>query len=238
MKNSKEYSPKIEKLFKGLKKDAAEVKPVSYDEPIDAIVYAFVSAFTTEANVGKILKRVAGHFVDINDLRVSRPEEIAEVFGDMSEPSIASAQSMTTVLNAIYDKYDKVSLGGLTEEGKRQARKDLEEITGMTPFAVAYTFLTALGGHAIPLTERMVAYLRENDMVHPDATIQEIESFLERQISAADAYAFYAVLRGQAEGGVKSAVKTNAKAAAKKAAKPAAKSAEKKTTAKKKTPKK
>jgi endonuclease III len=234
MKNSKEYSPKIEKLFKSLKKEAAEVKPVSYDEPIDAIVYAFVSAFTTEANVGKILKRIAGHFVDINDLRVSRPEEIAEVFGDMSEAAIASAQSMTMVLNAIYEKYDKVSLGGLTEEGKRQARKDLEEIAGMTPFAVAYTFLTALGGHAIPLTERMVAYLRENDLAHPDATLQEIESFLERQVSAADAYTFYAVLRSQAEGGVKPAVKANSKPAAKKAAKPAGK----KTAVKKKPAKK
>lgn len=234
MKNSKEYSPKIEKLFKSLKKEAAEVKPVSYDEPIDAIVYAFVSAFTTEANVGKILKRIAVHFVDINDLRVSRPEEIAEVFGDMSEAAIASAQSLTMVLNAIFDKYDKVSLGGLTEEGKRQARKDLEEIPGMTPFAVAYTFLTSLGGHAIPLTDAMAAYLRQSDLVHPDATLQEIESFLERQIGAADAYTFYALLRSQSEGGVKPAVKANSKPAAKKAAKPA----EKKTAAKKKPVKK
>lgn len=243
MKNSKDYGPKIEKLFKTLKKDISAVAPVSYGEPIDAIVYAFISAFTTEANVGKILKRIAGHFVDINDLRVSRPEEIAEVFGDMSEPAIASAQSMTMVLNAIFEKYDKVSLSGLTDEGKRQARKDLGEIPGMTPFAVAYTFLTALDGHAIPLTDAMIGYLKQNELVHPESTPQEIESFLERQISAADAYTFYALLRAEAEGGRNSAkaaksAKTGKPTAPKNTAKSGAKTAAKKTAPKKKTAKK
>ncbi len=231
MKNSKDYCVKIKKLFQTLKKGAAAVTPVHYDTPVDAIVYAFISAFTTEANAGRIIKRVNGHFVDLNDLRVSRPEEITEVFGDMSPAAAASAEAMTQVLNAIFDKYDKVTLSGLTDEGKRQARKDLEEIRGMTPFTVAYTFLTALGGHAIPLTEKMVGYLQQNELVHPEATLQEIESFLERQISAADAYTFYMLLRAEAEGGAKTAAKP---AAPKAAPKPAAK----KTTVNKKTPKK
>jgi endonuclease III len=237
MKNSKDYSPRIEKLFKTLKKDAPAIAPVTYNEPIEAIVYAFISAFTTEANVGKIQKRITGHFVDINDLRVSRPEEIAEVFGDMSEPAIASAQAMTTVLNAIFEKFDRVSLAGLTDEGKRQARKDLQDIPGMTPFTVAYTFLTALDGHAIPLTDAMVSYLKQNEMVHPESTPQEIESFLERQISAADAYAFYALLRAEAEGSRMSS-KAGKNAAPKKAAKVKTKQTVKKTSPKKKTGKK
>lgn len=244
MKNSKDYCVKIKKLFQTLKKNGAAVTPVSYDTPVDAIVYAFISAFTTEANAGRILKRIGTHFVDLNDLRVSRPEEITEVFGDMSESATASAQAMTRVLNAIFDKYDKVTLSGLTDDGKRQARKNLEEIPGMTPFTVAYTFLTALDGHAIPLTEKMVDYLKQNELVHPESTLQEIESFLERQIIAADAYTFYVLLRAEAEGGVKPAAKTaapkaSAKPAIQKAApKSAAKKEIKKTTVKKKTPKK
>lgn len=234
MKNSKEYSPKIEKLHKSLKKTS--VAPPTYADPVDAIVYAFINAFTTEANAARILKRINTHFVDINDLRVSRPEEILEVFGEQSEQAAASAQAMIAVLNVIFEKFDKVSLKALTEEGKRQARKDLEDIPGMTPYAAAYTFLTALGGHAIPLTEAMLQYLQQNELAHPDADIQEVESFLERQIPAADAYAFYALLRATAECSSKAAAKSARKTTSK--AKTAAKTAAKKTTVKKKTPKK
>lgn len=230
MKNSKEYSPKIEKLLKSLKKGSASVAPPRYADPVEAIVYAFISAFTTEANAAKLIKRIDSHFVDINDLRVSRPEEILEVFGDQSEAAAASAQAMVAVLNAVFEKFDKVSLMPLAEEGKRQARKTLEDVPGMTPFATAYTFLTALGGHAIPLTDAMIAYLKHNELVHPEASGQEIESFLERQIGAADAYTFYAMLRIESEGGVKPAVKPKAK---KRAGNPAAKK-----TIKKRTPKK
>ena len=236
MKNSKDYCGKIKKQFQALKKNGPAVTAVKYDTPVDAIVYAFISTFTTEANASRIMKRLNSHFVDLNDLRVSRSEEIMEVFGDTSPEAAASAEAMTKVLNAIFDKYDKVTLSGLTEEGKRQARKELEEIPGMTPFTVAYTFLTALGGHAIPLTDKMVDYLKQNELVHPEATPQEIESFLERQVGAADAYKFYLLLRTETEGGVRpAAAKTGGKAPAQKTA---SKKEPKKRAVNKKTPKK
>ena len=103
----------------------------------------------------------------------------------------------------------------------------------MTSFAAAYTVLTAIGGHAIP-DRRYGDYLRQHDLVHPDSTLQEIESFLERQIAAADAYTFYTLFRAESEGGVHAAPKASAKA--KKA--PAKKTGGQKATAKKKIPKK
>lgn len=226
MKNSKEYSPRIEALLKQFKKEADAVEPVVHANPVNAIVYAFVSAFTTETNAMRIFKRIESHFVDVNDLRVSRPEEILEVFGVMSEAAAASAQALTRVLNAIFEKYNKVALDGLTDEGKRQGHKDLQEISGMTPFAVSYTFLTAMDGHAVPLTDAMVDYLVQNELVHPESTRHEIESFLERQIHANDAYFFYACLRGETEGGVKKKTSSRTAPAKKKAA---AKKVKKKT---------
>jgi endonuclease III len=234
MKNSKDYSPKIESLFKTLSTSADPVVPPTYSDPVDAIVYAFISAFTTETNAVKIHRRVRDHFVDMNDLRVSRPEEILEVFGDTSDAAAASAQALTATLNAIFEKYDKVSLQPLGGEGKRQARKELDELAGITPFAAAYTFLTALGGHAIPLTEPMVKYLRDKELVHPEATIQEIESFLERHIAAADAYPFYVFLRAEAEG--RNTKSTRAKTASRGGS--GSKNTKKKKTTQKKTSKK
>ncbi len=215
MKNSKHYSPKVETLLKTLKKKAGPVTPPTYDDPVEAVVYACISAHTTEANAKAIHRRIGAHFVDMNDLRISRPEEIKELYGEPS-PGTESATLLRRILNAIFDTYDKVSLKELTAEGKRQARKELEEIPGMTPFVAAYTFLTALGGHAIPLTDRMIAYLLQHEMIHPKSTQHEIVSFLERHIHAVDAYTFYALLRAETEGGIKPAASKKAKAAPKK----------------------
>ena len=70
---------------------------------------------------------------------------------------------------------------------------------GTSPFAVNYCMLTSLQGHAIPLTKKMIEYLRSNQLVHVDADEQQIEGFLARQISAENAYEFYALLRRHSE---------------------------------------
>ena len=74
-----------------------------------------------------------------------------------------------------------------------------EKIDGVSRFAVDFCCLTSLQGHAIPLTKKMIEYLRSNQLVHPDADEQQIEGFLARQIPAANAYEFYALLRRQSE---------------------------------------
>ncbi len=83
--------------------------------------------------------------------------------------------------------------------GKRPAKQVLEKLDGISHFAVNYCMLTSLQGHAIPLTQKMVEYLRSNELVGPQADEQEIEGFLTRQISAKDAYEFYALLRVESE---------------------------------------
>ena len=238
MKDSKKYSPKVTKLFRALKKDGDVQEMPSYKDPLDAVVFALVGELMDEAVAVRTVRRMEKHFVDKNDLRVSRKEEILDVFKDHSEDAEKSARAMTKTLNTIFEKYDKVSLKFLREEGKRQARKELEEIEGITPFAASYCFLTALDGHAIPLNSKMLEYLRANQLVHPDATDHDIAGFLERQIGAADAYAFYVLLRHEAETAKPVTPKKAVKKTAKKKTATKKKTAAKKTTAKKKTAKK
>ena len=54
--------------------------------------------------------------------------------------------------------------------------------------------LTSLNGHAIPLTKKIRELLKASGYVHHNADEKDITSFLERQISASDAYTFYALL--------------------------------------------
>jgi hypothetical protein len=92
-----------------------------------------------------------------------------------------------------------VSLKALYKMSKRPAKGFLEKIDGTNRFVVDYCMLTSLHGHAIPLTKKMIEYLRSNELVHEGADEREIEGFLARQVSAENAYEFYSLLRRQSE---------------------------------------
>jgi len=207
----------VQKLYGALKRQYPKVQSVTYDEPVEAAVYAILSEKMTEAAARSASKRFADYFVDLNDLRVARPEEVIEVLGVDTPVARDIAATLARVLFAIFDQYNAVSLEALKKIGKRPAKQVLEKLDGISHFVVNYCMLTSLQGHAIPLTQKMVEYLRSNKLVDPQANEQEIEGFLTRQISAKDAYEFYALLRAESESpklqpGRKTARKTKAAA--------------------------
>ncbi len=199
MKNGKEYSQKVQKLYRSLKRKYPRVQKAIYDEPVDALVYAIISAELSEAAAQSAIKRFADYFVDWNDLRISRVEEIAELLGSDTSAARDIALALTTALRAVFSKYNMVSLKALSKMSKRPARAILEKIEGVNRFVVDFCMLTSLHGHAIPLTKKMIEFLRSNDLVHAGADEREIEGFLARQISAEHAYEFYYLLRRESE---------------------------------------
>jgi len=78
MKNSKDYSKKIQTLYRSLSRKYPKVQKVCHEKVIDAIIYAVISAEMSEKKTDSIIKKFANYFVDWNDLRVSRAEEIVE----------------------------------------------------------------------------------------------------------------------------------------------------------------
>jgi endonuclease III len=199
MKKSKDYSQKIQKLYHTLSRKYPKVQKVSHEKVIDAIVYAIISAEMSEKSTDTIIRKFTDYFVDWNDLRVSRTEEIIEVIGKDSSVAADIASRLTTVLNGIFNQFHQVSLEALKKIGKRPAKQALEKIDGISRFVVDYCMLTALGGHAIPLTEDMIKYLKSNELVNPDADQQQIEGFLAKQISAKSGYEFYSLIRQESE---------------------------------------
>lgn len=199
MKNSKEYSRKVNKLYRSLKRKFPKTQKVVYDEPVEALIYAIVSEKMSERAAQSATKKFADYFVDLNDLRVSRAEEIVEVLGSDTPVTRDIALALTRALGAVFDKYNTVSLKALNKVGKRPARQVLEKMNGVSPFAVDYCMLTSLQGHAIPLTRNMMDYLKNNELVHEEADEAEIEGFLARLIPAENAYEFYYLLRHQSE---------------------------------------
>lgn len=199
MKNSKEYSRKVQKLYRSLKRKYGRVQDVTYDEPVEALVCAIVSENITEKAARSAMRRFADYFIDLNDLRVSRPDEIVEVLGSDTPVTRDIALALSRALSAVFDKYNTVSLKAMKRIGKRPAKQALEKMNGVSPFVLNYCMVTSLEGHAIPLTRKMMDYLRSEELVHPGADEEEIEGFLARQISAESGYEFYALLRRASE---------------------------------------
>jgi endonuclease III len=210
MKNSKEYAKKIQNLYRTLKHKNPKVRETSYDTVMDAVVYSIISENMSEKTAESVIKRLPECFVDLNDLRVSRVEEIVEVIGENTPETREVANRIIKILQAIFNDYHKVSLESLKKLGKRPARQILEKIEGTSNFVVDYCMLASLRGHAIPLTDNMIDYLKTNDLVDSDANEKQISGFLAKQISAKNAYEFYALLRHESEK-QKSAVKKKTK---------------------------
>lgn len=240
MKEGKKYGELLLKLFGKLKRayETPEMDPL--EQPADAIVFACLSEYATLQQAREVYRDLCSHFVDINDIRVCRKEEMLEVIGDRIEAENArmTVSRLNQVLNAIFNKYDKVSLEELKELGKREARKEIEELEGMTPYVASYAMLTSLEAHAVPLTDRMIAYLHERQLVHPEAEPSDIYGFIERVVPAKDAMKFYVLLRMDAESDSPTAPGKKKKTDNKKTVKrtTAAKSTAKKTVRKKATP--
>ncbi len=199
MKDSKEYSKKVGKLYRLMKANRSKIKKVTYDSVADALVYAIVSENMSDSSAEGAIKRFEDYFVDLNDLRVSRIEEIIEVLGEDTPVTRDTASRLNRTLKAVFDEHNSVNLESLKKMGKRPAKQALEAIDGSSQFVVNYCMLTSLQGHAIPLTKQMIEYLRNNELVHPEADEQVIEGFLTKRISSADAYEFYVLLRSESE---------------------------------------
>jgi endonuclease III len=200
MKSSNpQYAQKLKKLFSALKKGGEKPKKPAYQDPIEAIVFAILSENSTESGAKTALKKIQSHFVDFNDLRVARAEEIIEVI----KPDIAEAEKcsvrLALILNAIFQKYDCLTLEDFTSSRKKAAKEILGKFNGMTSFVNSYIMLTIVNTPAAPLTENMIQYLKTYKTVDPKSDNEQVIAFVEKQISAANSYAFYALVRHDSE---------------------------------------
>ena len=136
MKNSKEYSKKLQKLYRSLKRKYPKPQKVTYDEPLEAIVYAVISENMSRTATQAAIKKFDGYFVNFNDLRVSRVGEIVETLGTDTSVTRDIASALIRVLNAVFDKYNTVSLEALKTISKRPAKQILEKMEGTSRFVV------------------------------------------------------------------------------------------------------
>ena len=194
MKNASQCADNLASILKDAKTDEPPPAPDN-DDPIHMLVYSFLLWETTAKRANTAYESIINNIVDCNDLRMHLPHEIVEMLGSRYPKAEERAERMRATLRDIFVREHDVNLNRLTDQPKRDIRKYLDSLDGMVPFVAARVLLLAFGGHAIPVDDQLRSALIKAGAADESADIEELTSWLERQIKASDAVNGHATLQ-------------------------------------------
>ena len=212
MKNATKHAEELRSLYKKLLKEH-KAEPREPMDPLKALVRGAMSFDVSDDRAEAAMKAIDKEFVDLNELRVATDLEIQELLGQRY-PNIEKRVAMITQsLNNIFEREHTLSLDRLKTISKRDARKFISELPDVHPFVEAFVMLYGFDGHAVPLDDEMLAYLREQEIIDEQTNLEEAQRFVEHHLKAEECYDLYAANRlAVAEGGDGGKAKKKAKA--------------------------
>jgi|GEM_PF-1562327 len=196
MKDGSLYADRVRKRFAKLEafRDGEDTPP-QLSDPLHQLAAAILGAGEGEAAGRRALDLIFQRMIDWNEVRVSSPVEVAAVIGRSLPQAQTRCERLRRALNDIFEKENVVSLERVKSLRLREARSYLASIDAVDGYAVASVVLWSLGGHAIPVDDLMLKVLRKEELVHPEATREEVQAFLERAIAAVQAKSFCKALQ-------------------------------------------
>lgn len=197
MKGATQCAKKVKQVFKSLRSSLGKVNRPQPGDPIMQLILGVFSRDTQESRAREALDRFHQMVVDYNELRVIPPSELAAGVEDFPDCR-AKCEDISRALNKIFAVEHVVSLERIAAGSKTDAASYLGGLPGLEAYTRARIRLLGFGHHAIPLDEAMWAYARESGMVDETCSLEEAQTFLERQISSEDALEFVALVRKQA----------------------------------------
>ncbi|MCG3138705.1 MAG: hypothetical protein HJJLKODD_02573 [Phycisphaerae bacterium] len=195
MKNRSSSAAELARWFSQHKRQAPKEPWPVLNDPLEHLCLAILSENGLPHRCLQALQRLHRHVVDLNDLRVSTPAELALLLQRDVRDSVARATSLVRTLNTLYEKENKVSLRELKTKNKKERQDYLTSLGTLSPYAVACTLLMGFNDHVIPLDESMLQLLQKQNLVEADADLATVQQWLQKQINAKDARSFYGVLK-------------------------------------------
>jgi endonuclease III len=225
MKNGTLYAKRVKTYYRRLRGSAPKEPPPGSTDPLEQLMLAQLSWDASTSAAQKACRNLSEKMIDLNEVRVSTVREIASVIREYVPNPMECARSISRSLNDVFRRENRVSLEVLKDCGRRDARQYLESLNGVNAHAAASVLLWSLGGHAVPVNQRLLRALRKEDLVDPGAGVAEVQAFLERHVAAAEAKTFCLVMeklaaqKGSPPASGKRAKADGKKAEAKRAAK-------------------
>ncbi len=194
MKNATKHADELKSLLKKLLKEEPPPEKPELD-PLHALVRGAMSFDVPDAKAEDAMRAIDREFVDLNELRVATDLEIQELLGQRYPLIERRVAMITQSLNNIFEREHTLSLDRLKTLPKKEARQFLRELPESHLFVDAYVMMMALDAPCIPVDDDMVATLREQEVVEADATLEDVQKFVEHTVKAEECYAAYACLR-------------------------------------------
>ncbi len=189
MKDAKTYEKKIRKLLTGMKK----VKVPEGANTITLIVTTALEESATDAQAAKAWAMLTKEFVDVNELRVAQPSEIAEHLDAKYPFARQTAEQLIDTLNAVFYHANDLSAEFMEDMGKRELRKWLDK-KGFSPYVAARVMLH-FNGHAVPVDQDLRDTLEMDGLIPADTSLADLQGFLERIIPQKDAFIAHQAFR-------------------------------------------
>ena len=200
MKDGTAYGARLKKAFAKLRQSVGKPIIPEPDDPLRRLAVAILGVGSSDAEAVKATDRALANMVDWNEIRISTAEQVHEAIGNGIAPGAQHCRRLITALQGIYNIENCLSLDRLKNMPRRDAKQYLEALPGVDEYAVASVMLWSLGGHAIPVNDRLLEGLRSANLVYPQADRGEVQAFLERHVNAADAKEFCLVIQSLARG--------------------------------------
>jgi len=123
-------------LFSALKKRYEPAEPEA--RPVlEQLLYAVLREGSTREQAERAYRALQDRFFDWNEIRVSSPREIEEVFDELPEAE-TRAQRLVSLLQEVFETTFSFDLEGLHKKGFKQAAKQLARYQAANDFAVAW----------------------------------------------------------------------------------------------------
>jgi endonuclease III len=198
MRIKAQYVDRVKRLLNRLKRESSKDLNVPPREPVDQMLLAILHRGNTLSRAESALAHLLDHVVDHNDLRVTPTREMIDYLDKRLFDPQQKAEAIRQALNGTFDKLNNLDLAPLREKSKKDARDFLESIPGLDPYAVANVLLLALGHSVFPVSDHVFSVLQEEKVLPDDVDVATVQTWLERQLAAGDAVAFYVLLEGYA----------------------------------------
>jgi len=202
MKSATKRADELRSLLRRLLREG-KPPPKQHLETLDALVRGAMSYDVSDSRAEEAMSAIGKEFCDLNELRVATDLEIQELLG-VRYPAIEQRVAMITQsLNDIFEREHTLSLDRLKTVSRREARLFLRELPDIHPFVEAYVMLMALEGHAIPIDDEILGFLRESNAVDERTTLEEAQRFIEHHLKADEIYDFFVLVRRASHDGTK-----------------------------------
>ena len=197
MKNSSAYGKKFSAQLKKLKRRAVAIEMT---DPVEVLAYSQLLWESTTVDATEHWHNLQDAMIDWHEIRVSTPAEIAEMCGDKSDMSLDRAARLKSMVHRLFLRHHEVTMAPDLELGKREVRSAITSLDGITPFVAARWLLLCADVGDIPVDSQLVWMLVESDCIDEEATLEEVASWLSRQVKSDKAVDAYLTLQAWVDG--------------------------------------